>query len=145
MAINLTGAQAAVERLLLVDACRILKGEDRTAAGDVWDNNTGNYTPAAAEEIFAGGCQVTPASRLPADELIGGMALADLDYVVNISKDAVFSDELMAEDVVEITAVHDGGDPLLVGKIFVVRSFEMSTYSVLRNIGCSTYQERPVG
>jgi hypothetical protein len=143
VAINLTGAQAAVERLLLVDDCRIDKGEDRTESTDVWDPVTGNYTPGAVQTIFTGKCQVTPASRLPQDEMIGGVPTASLDYVIKISKDAVLADILMPEDLITILGIHDGGDLLLVGQRFEVVSFEVATYSVLRTIGCTRWVPRP--
>ena len=128
-----------------MDSCRILKGENRTEGDDVWDDATGNYTSGPDRVLFEGDCQISAASRLPQTSTIGGIPVTELEYVVKISLGAVLTDDLMPDDIIECTAVHGNGDPLLIGKMFIVRSIGMQTYSVLRPLGCVMFVPRPSG
>lgn len=132
MGINLQGVRAAAERLLLSDTCRIIKGADRAGHGS-FNSTTGQYTPPAEEVLYEGVCNVSVINSFPSVVPAGGVSFVETNYMLKIPYSAAMPAQV--EDLVEITAVHDGGDLSLLNMAFIVQAPpELATLTVLRSI-----------
>jgi hypothetical protein len=141
VAINLKGAQSAVERLLLVDSCTITTGDVRTGDGHR-NYATGAWVPATPVLLYSGLCYVSANSNSVAGVYsVGGQTSEERKYEISIPKDSLA--DIALNDILTITAIHEDGDPELVGRQFIIEHIAAGTYAVLRKMQCRLFQEVP--
>ena len=141
MAINLKSVRKAAERLLLPDECQFLKGADRAGEG-IWDPVNLVYAPPADQILYDGACGVSSINNFPSEIPQGGGPSVVTNYYVKIPAGAM--PDIRPEDICIITAIHDGGDQMLVSQRFIVSADpEVATYTVLRQVRVRRFGEIP--
>jgi hypothetical protein len=110
----------------MVDTCTIQRvtGESTGAGGVI----TPTYSTT-----YSGACKVQQQTGMSArpDEA-GEAALLMVTRSVHLPVSA--STDVKADDVITITAIGDGSDPALVGKVFVVKGEAAKTYASARRV-----------
>lgn len=141
MVLNLTNVRRAAERLLLADQCIIYRGPDRLGEG-AWDDDTLTYVAPADQQEYNGECNVGKINNFPSEIQQGSAPEVSTNYMLKIPAASVI--DVRKDDIVVVTAIHAGGDPLLVGATFTVDAApEVATYTVLRSIRMKRFEKVP--
>lgn len=121
---DLSFAQQAIERLM-DDTCRI----ERPASGPRDVDEDGNLLPAGPPQlIYEGICKVAPLEATTVEEVQYSQDLTS-PYEVTIPLDTpVF------REPDEVTILTSRRDPMLVGKLLIVRRVPYSTFAVQRKL-----------
>jgi hypothetical protein len=122
-------AQTAAERLeaSMVDTC-VFRRSSTTAP--IYDDTTGNLTPAAPTTVYAGPCMVAELRTQPSVNLVGGEAENTTRYQVSIPHSAT---GVRVGDRGEITS---SWDPALQDIELTVRQVIVGTRTARRRLIC---------
>jgi hypothetical protein len=103
------------------------------AAGEAtWDEETGTSVYESDTVIYEGPCSVFQSiSDRRIEE--GGNPSVLGEWVVRVP---VSAEGFASGSTVEITSIREGGDPELVGKVFVVRRVGVRSEAILRRLFC---------